>query len=155
VASTGLPSVSVDPEHDRGQAAYWFDELQRPTVRNAVEHIHPVLEVDFSDPIIVGTDGLFGDGAGARRRADFDLGRRDSALSILAAAEPKWTELSATRLVPVIVTIVSLALGPAFGESLATVRPECSQPRRSRQARRHRRRTRLPRSCGQQHRKSS
>jgi hypothetical protein len=41
---------------------YWFDDRERPTVRNVVEHVRLVLEVDTTYPIIIGPDGRVMDG---------------------------------------------------------------------------------------------
>jgi hypothetical protein len=43
-------------------SVYWFDDWQRPTVRNIVEHIRLVHEVDPSHPIILGPDNRVMDG---------------------------------------------------------------------------------------------
>jgi hypothetical protein len=47
---------------DEIDSVYWFDEFQRPTVRNVVDHIRLVVEVDPSHPIILGPDGRVMDG---------------------------------------------------------------------------------------------
>lgn len=43
-------------------SVYWFDSLNRPTVRNVVEHFRLTEEVDLSYPIILGPDGRVMDG---------------------------------------------------------------------------------------------
>lgn len=42
---------------------YWFDDVsERPTVRNIVDHVRLILEVDPSYPVILGVDGRVMDG---------------------------------------------------------------------------------------------
>jgi hypothetical protein len=41
---------------------YWFSTGQKATVRNIVEHVQLMLEVDMSYPIILGADGRVMDG---------------------------------------------------------------------------------------------
>ena len=47
---------------DEVDTVYWFDEFQRPTVRNVIEHVRLINEVDLSFPIILGVDGRVMDG---------------------------------------------------------------------------------------------
>ena len=42
--------------------AYWFDERQHPTVRDLIEHIQLIREVDLAYPIILGPDSRVMDG---------------------------------------------------------------------------------------------
>lgn len=41
---------------------YWFDERDKPTVRDVIEHVRLIQEVDLAHPIIVGPDGRVMDG---------------------------------------------------------------------------------------------
>lgn len=44
-------------------STYWFDDVsERPTVRNIVDHVRLILEVDPSYPVILGVDGRVMDG---------------------------------------------------------------------------------------------
>ncbi len=61
--SEELPVEQVDVESiDEVDSVYWFDEVQRPTVRAVIEHARLVDEVDSSYPIILGPDGRVMDG---------------------------------------------------------------------------------------------
>ncbi len=61
--SRELPVKDVDlASIDEIDSVYWFDELERPTVRKVVDHMKLVEEVDFSHPIILGFDGRVMDG---------------------------------------------------------------------------------------------
>jgi hypothetical protein len=53
--------VALDdlPEID---SEYWFDELERPTVRKVIEHFRRVNEVDPSYPVILGPGNRVMDG---------------------------------------------------------------------------------------------
>jgi hypothetical protein len=48
---------------------YWFDEVQTPTGRRIVEHMHLIEEVDVAYPIILGPDGRVMDGMHRTARA--------------------------------------------------------------------------------------
>lgn len=49
---------------------YWFDdETDPPTVRNVVDHVRLIQEVDMSHPIILGYDGRVMDGMHRTARA--------------------------------------------------------------------------------------
>lgn len=62
-ATQGLPDEDVLladlPEID---SVYWFDSIQRPTVRKVVEHIWLIHNVDPIWPIILGPDNRVMDG---------------------------------------------------------------------------------------------
>jgi hypothetical protein len=61
--SKDLPVKEVDlASIDEIDSVYWFDELERPTVRKVVDHMRLVEEVDLSHPIILGFDGRVMDG---------------------------------------------------------------------------------------------
>jgi hypothetical protein len=61
--SKDLPVKEVDlGSIDEIDSVYWFDEVDRPTVRKVVDHMKLVEEVDFSHPIILGFDGRVMDG---------------------------------------------------------------------------------------------
>jgi hypothetical protein len=48
---------------DEIDSVYWFDDQsQRPTVRNVVDHVRLIEDVDLSHPIILGFDGRVMDG---------------------------------------------------------------------------------------------
>jgi hypothetical protein len=61
-------SASIAPEEVPVTAiwevdtVYWFDETQQPTMRNGLEHVRLLEEVDLSYPIILGPDGRVKDG---------------------------------------------------------------------------------------------
>ncbi|MDJ0767562.1 MAG: hypothetical protein QNJ12_02170 [Ilumatobacter sp.] len=58
-----LPVEQVDVESiDEVDSVYWFDDVQRPTVRAVIEHARLIDEVDASHPIILGPDGRVMDG---------------------------------------------------------------------------------------------
>ena len=61
--SAGLPVEEV-PLEDLFEidSVYWFDALERPTVRKVVEHFRLLQEVDRFYPIIVGPDNRVMDG---------------------------------------------------------------------------------------------
>jgi hypothetical protein len=62
--SKSLPVREVDlASIDEIDSVYWFDDQsQRPTVRNVVDHVRLIEEVDLSHPIILGFDGRVMDG---------------------------------------------------------------------------------------------
>jgi hypothetical protein len=61
--SKGLPVKQVALESiEEIDSVYWFDEVNRPTVRNVVDHARLIEEVDLSYPIILGFDGRVMDG---------------------------------------------------------------------------------------------
>jgi hypothetical protein len=62
--SKSLPVREVDlASIDEIDSVYWFDaKSQRPTVRNVVDHVRLIEEVDLSHPIILGFDGRVMDG---------------------------------------------------------------------------------------------
>lgn len=54
-----VPLASID-EID---SVYWFDgRMERPTVRNVVEHVRLIEEVDLDHPVILGESGRVMDG---------------------------------------------------------------------------------------------
>jgi hypothetical protein len=63
VLSEELPIADVDVSAiDEVDTVYWFDEVQRPTVRNVVLHLQLIERVDPTHPIILGPDGRIMDG---------------------------------------------------------------------------------------------
>jgi hypothetical protein len=61
--SAGLPVEEVRVEEiDEIDSVYWFDESNRPTVRNVALHVRLTQEADPSHPIILGPDGRVMDG---------------------------------------------------------------------------------------------
>ena len=63
--------VALDdlPEID---SEYWFDELERPTVRKVTEHLRRVEEADLSYPVILGPGNRVMDGMHRVARALLD-----------------------------------------------------------------------------------
>ena len=61
--AAGLPAEEVAlgdlPEID---SEYWFDEVERPTVRKVTEHFRRVAEADLSCPVILGPGNRVMDG---------------------------------------------------------------------------------------------
>jgi hypothetical protein len=60
-ASFGVEEILVASIREI-DSVYWFDEPEQPTVRNVVEHVRLIQEVDVSYPIILGPDGRVMDG---------------------------------------------------------------------------------------------
>lgn len=69
-------------------SAYWFDERERPTVRNLVEHMRLVHEVDMSFPIIIGPDGRVMDGMHRIAKVLLDGGTTISAVRLKELPPP-------------------------------------------------------------------
>jgi len=71
--SEGLPieqvAITSIAEID---SIYWFDTIERPTVRKVVEHVRLIREVDTLQPIILGPDGRVMDGMHRIARALLD-----------------------------------------------------------------------------------
>jgi hypothetical protein len=61
--AAGLPAEEVAlsdlPEID---SEYWFDEVERPTVRKVTEHFRRMAEADLSYPVILGPGNRVMDG---------------------------------------------------------------------------------------------
>jgi hypothetical protein len=78
--AAGLPYEEVAlgdlPEID---SEYWFDEVERPTVRKVTEHFRRVAEADLSYPVILGPGNRVMDGMHRVARAlgtlDFIAGK--------------------------------------------------------------------------------
>jgi hypothetical protein len=68
-------------------SAYWFDAVERPTVRNVVDHARLIAEADLSYPIILGVDGRVMDGM--HRVAKAMLEGRESILAVQFATQPE------------------------------------------------------------------
>jgi hypothetical protein len=71
-------------------SVYWFDEGQRPTVRQVVEHFRLVQEVDCSYPIILGPDGRVMDGMHRVARALLDGRTTISARRLPVLPDPDY-----------------------------------------------------------------
>jgi hypothetical protein len=62
-ATQGLPVEDVLlADLTEIDSVYWFDSIQRPTVRKVVEHIQLIQDVDPKWPIILGPDNRVMDG---------------------------------------------------------------------------------------------
>lgn len=71
-------------------SVYWFDGLQRPTVRRVIEHMRHVQEVDTSYPIVLGPDGRVMDGTHGVARALVEGGTTISAVRLPVLPEPDY-----------------------------------------------------------------
>jgi hypothetical protein len=87
----GLPAEDV-PLDDIAEidSAYWFDERDRPTVRNVVDHMRLVGEVDLSYPIIVGPDGRVMDGTHRIAKVLLDGGTTIAAVRLAVLPPPDY-----------------------------------------------------------------
>lgn len=59
--SLPIEQISVD-SIEEVDSTYWFDDVQRPTVRAVVDHARLIDEVDMSWPVILGPQGRVMDG---------------------------------------------------------------------------------------------
>jgi hypothetical protein len=75
---------------DEIDSVYWFDELERPTVRKVVEHARLIEEVDLSHPIILGFDGRVMDGMHRIAKALLEGRATISAVQFGAPLEPDY-----------------------------------------------------------------
>ncbi len=58
-----LPVEEIDVESiEEVDSIYWFDDVQRPTVRAVIAHARLIDNVDMTNPIILGPDGRVVDG---------------------------------------------------------------------------------------------
>ena len=69
---------------------YWFDETQQPTVRNVLEHVRLIDEVDLSHPIILGPDGRVMDGMHRVARAILEGKQTISAVRLPDFPDPDF-----------------------------------------------------------------
>jgi hypothetical protein len=89
--SKDLPVKDVDlASIDEIDSVYWFDELERPTVRNVVDHARLIEEVDLSHPIILGFDGRVMDGMHRIAKALLEGGTTISAVHFETPLEPDY-----------------------------------------------------------------
>jgi hypothetical protein len=89
--SKDLPVKDVDlASIDEIDSVYWFDELERPTVRNVVDHARLIEEVDLSHPIILGFDGRVMDGMHRIAKALLEGGTTISAVQFETPLEPDY-----------------------------------------------------------------
>ena len=72
--SKDLPTEEVElASITEVDTVYWFDgELQRPTIRNVIDHVRLIEAVDLSKPIILSADGRVMDGMHRVARALLD-----------------------------------------------------------------------------------
>ncbi len=96
--STGLPVVEVALDSIREvDSNYWFDDRSGPpTVREVVEHVRLVQEVDPSYPIILGFDGRVMDGMHRVARALLDCRSTIRAVRFETHPEPTTATASPT-----------------------------------------------------------
>jgi hypothetical protein len=80
-------SVAAISEVD---TVYWFHETQQPTVRQVIEHILLIEEVDPSYPIILGPDGRVMDGMHRVARAILEGREMISAIRLPELPEPDF-----------------------------------------------------------------
>jgi hypothetical protein len=71
-------------------SVYWFDDRERATVRNIVDHFRLVAELDPSYPIIVGPDSRVMDGMHRVARALLNDQRTIRAVRFLELPEPDF-----------------------------------------------------------------
>lgn len=91
--AAGLPVEELAiPDIDEIDSVYWFDEWQRPTVRNVVDHFRLVQEVDLSYPIILGPDGRVMDGMHRVARALLDGRPTIRAVRLPIIPEPDYRD---------------------------------------------------------------
>jgi hypothetical protein len=89
--SKDLPVKDVDlASIDEIDSVYWFDELERPTVRNVVDHARLIEEVDLSHPIILGFDGRVMDGMHRIAKALLEGRTTISAVQFETPLEPDY-----------------------------------------------------------------
>jgi hypothetical protein len=89
--SKDLPVKEVElASIDEIDSVYWFDELERPTVRNVVDHARLIEEVDLSHPIILGFDGRVMDGMHRIAKALLEGRTTISAVQFETPLEPDY-----------------------------------------------------------------
>jgi hypothetical protein len=89
--SKDLPVKDVDlASIDEIDSVYWFDDLERPTVRKVVDHARLIEEVDMSHPIILGFDGRVMDGMHRIARALLEGWTKISAVQFETPLEPNY-----------------------------------------------------------------
>lgn len=89
--SKDLPVKEVDlASIDEVDSVYWFDELERPTVRKVVDHARLIEEVDLSHPIILGFDGRVMDGMHRIAKALLEGRTTITAVQFEAPLEPDY-----------------------------------------------------------------
>ena len=71
-------------------SVYWFDDVERPTVRKFVEHVRLMQEVDVGYPIILGPDGRVMDGMHRVARALVEGRRTLAAVRLPSLPEPDY-----------------------------------------------------------------
>lgn len=69
---------------------YWFDDEQRPTVRNVVDHVRLVRDVDVEYPIILAPDGAVMDGMHRVARAMLEGRTTIRAVRLATLPEPDY-----------------------------------------------------------------
>jgi hypothetical protein len=91
-----VEEVALDdlPEID---SEYWFDDLERPTVRKVIEHFRLVGEVDLSYPTILGPDNRVMDGMHRVARALLDGRTAIRAKRVRELPEPDYADAVRTR----------------------------------------------------------
>jgi hypothetical protein len=77
---------------------YWFDDDNRPTVRNFVDHVRLLQEVDVSYPIILGPDNRVMDGMHRVARALLEGRTEIDAVRLRAIPEPDYRNCRADEL---------------------------------------------------------
>ena len=93
VLTKGLPVEHVAlADIDEVDSVYWFDERDRPTVRNVVEHFRLVNAVDLSYPIILGPDGRVMDGMHRIAQALLEGRSTIAAVRLRALPEPDYRD---------------------------------------------------------------
>ena len=90
--SKDLPTEEVElASITEVDTVYWFDgELERPTVRNVIDHVRLIEAVDPSKPIILSADGRVMDGMHRVARALLDDQASISAVRFEVDPDPDY-----------------------------------------------------------------
>lgn len=84
--------VSLDSIPDIDTDYWFFDKAGQPTIRDVVEHVRLITEVDTSYPIILGPDGRVMDGMHRVARALLDRRASISAVQLKMLPEPDFRD---------------------------------------------------------------
>ena len=83
---------------DEVDSVYWFDDVQRPTVRAVMEHARLVDEVDVTHPIIISPEGRVMDGMHRIARALRDSSPQIGARRLATLPPPDHRNVRADEL---------------------------------------------------------